>query len=152
MKTYVLTVSKNFPANHPKSGHPTEFPDKILNGRKRHTIRKNYDLWAKRFEQINAGNAILSIRYWSGKPYRSKQVEIKQLTKDDGIGIEMLKSCDELYGLVASSKTVAVGAPWPLIAIYDGLTLDDFEEWFNINDFEPMAIIHFTPYRYNTPC
>lgn len=36
---------------------------------KRHTIRANYEFWAKRFEKIAAGEAVLSIREWVGKPY-----------------------------------------------------------------------------------
>lgn len=50
-------------------------PEKI------HTIRANYDLWAKRFEEIERGEACLAVRKWTGKPYRSPQIEIARLTK-----------------------------------------------------------------------
>ena len=101
MKTYVLMLSQFFPAYHPKAGSSTDFKNKLqaaLNGwsdltfAKLHTIRANYPLWKKRFEQIERGEACLSIRQWSGKPYASKQVEIARLTKDDGIGLQNQKA------------------------------------------------------------
>lgn len=72
MTTYVLTVSEFFPKTHNKAGLPTGFINAISNKTKLHTIRGNYDLWAKRFEKINKGEAVLSVRYWSGKPYNSR--------------------------------------------------------------------------------
>ena len=39
---------------------------------KLHTIRANYPLWEKRIKDIQEGHAVLSVRQWSGKPYRSK--------------------------------------------------------------------------------
>ena len=73
-KTYVLMISENFPKYHQKAGEPTFFARKIEEGKKIHTIRQNYELWNKRAEKINKGEAILSIRKWSGKAYRSKQI------------------------------------------------------------------------------
>lgn len=90
MKTYVLTVSEKFPKTHPKSGQPTNFPLSIKHYDKIHTIRGNYDLWAKRFEKINAGEAVLSVRVWEGKPYNSKQREIFRYDYRGKIGIEKL--------------------------------------------------------------
>lgn len=78
MKTYVLTLSKVFPKTHKRAGEPTDFEllfkdnnyfDKI------HTIRANYPLWKQRISEIQAGRAVLSVRQWTGNPYRSKQVE-----------------------------------------------------------------------------
>ena len=103
MKTYVITLSRNFPAKHPRHGEPTNFDIQTANaflkmnmksvglqqvGMKLHTIRTNYDLWCKRFDQIYAGKACISLRYWTGKPYHSKQTEIVKLTKEDGIGLQ----------------------------------------------------------------
>lgn len=112
MKTYVITLSKVFPQIHPERGKKTHFSTKFQNARmcakcketkqglcmvecavygtKLHTIRANYYLWAARFEQIAAGEACLSVRQWSGAPYRSKQVEIARLACKDGIGLQML--------------------------------------------------------------
>jgi hypothetical protein len=159
MKTYVLTVSRTFPKTHKRAGEQTFFPEMILSalGRhelltdkcfskppeKLHTIRANYELWEKRAKEINEGMAVLSIRYWSDKPYRSKQVEICQLTK---IGVQELELT--YYG------------KWRIDNIFsdytmedfsknDGLSLDDFLEWFKNYDFsKSMAIIQFTDFRY----
>ena len=50
-----------------------------MDGTKKHTIRGNYQYWAKKAEQINAGKMVLSIRQWTGRPYNSEQEEIMQL-------------------------------------------------------------------------
>ncbi|HOY18152.1 MAG TPA: hypothetical protein PLC89_12680 [Haliscomenobacter sp.] len=148
MKTYVITVSKFFPGFHPRKGEETGFVEKILSGEKIHTIRGNLELWQKRIAEVQEGKAVLSLRYWSGKPYRSPQVEFKQLTSADGVGIQDLKFLD--------------GKPYTPFVEYrvqdmvelpakDGLAYDDFESWFSnkqYNLLEAFAIIHFTNYRY----
>lgn len=73
LKTYVITISKKFPGYHPRKGDPTYFSSGIVSRRKKHTIRGNYALWKKRFDEIAAGRAKLSLREWIGKPYCSKQ-------------------------------------------------------------------------------
>ncbi|WP_233247057.1 hypothetical protein [Prevotella sp. oral taxon 376] len=90
MKTYVITLSRYFPANHSKAGMPTDFKEKFLKGEKIHTIRLNYPLWEKRIEEVQGGKAVLSIRQWAGKPGHSKQIEIARLTAKDGAGIQKL--------------------------------------------------------------
>lgn len=68
MKTYVLILSEYFPKDHPKAGEPTGFVgDLMFTGKKIHTIRSNYELWAKRIDEVRAGKARLSIRIWTGK-------------------------------------------------------------------------------------
>ena len=89
MKTYILMLSKSFPAQHPRKGEPTGFRE-AFRKTKLHTLRANYALWAKRFEEIAAGKACLSVRQWTGAPYRSKQKELARLTREDGIGIQRL--------------------------------------------------------------
>lgn len=74
-KTYVLMLSEFFPKTHNKAGMPTEFKEKVLNKKKIHTIRANFPLWEKRIKEVQEGRAVLSIRQWTGEPYRSKQVE-----------------------------------------------------------------------------
>lgn len=161
MKTYVLILAQVFPADHPKAGIPTGFQHKLqaaLNGwsdhdfYKVHTIRANYPLWAKRFEQIERGEACLSIRQWSGKPYASKQVEIARLTKEDGIGLQKF----EVYANYAGINN------WQHFKIddrgymsindmpnKDGLSREDWIDWFKNYDLsKPMAIIQFTKFRY----
>lgn len=147
MKTYVLTLSKVFPANHIKAGEPTRFSEN-LRKTKIHTIRTNYEFWRKRFDKIERGEAVLSIRQWVGKPYGkgSTQRELCRLSYRDGIGIERLKFDGELLWPKVNNKTVALG----ILAKNDGLSLVDWNEWFMNYDLrKPLAVIHFTTFRYN---
>lgn len=146
MKTFVLTVSKQFPKTHAKAGRDTGFVQNIsklfsFENTKIHTIRANYDLWNKRATDINEGKAILSIRYWSGKPYGSKQVEICRLEK---IGVEKLEDARNFVFAPIEGKEVN----WGEVAKNDGLTFEDFCEWFKVRSDKPMAVIHFTNFRY----
>ena len=174
MNKYVLTLSKAFPVTHPRAGERTNFNEKMANAiyhmrhpevfepcepnngdEKYHTIRGNYELWYKRFEEIERGEAYLSIRQWSGKPYASKQIEIARLTKEDGIGIQLLcfagnnskKDCELHRPIVGGTTEV----DYRKLAANDGLSLQDWENWFTTGDYdlsEPMVIIHFTKFRY----
>ena len=136
MKTYVITVSQTFPATHIRAGQLTRFPYKIEKRIKIHTIRSNYELWKWRMDQINKGLAVLSVRAWSGKPYRSKQIEIISLNKSHGIGIQKITLTESRINEKILAKN-------------DGLTLADFKAWFaGYDKSEPMAIIHFTSFRY----
>lgn len=145
MKTYVLTVSEKFPKTHPKAGDPTNFPLSIKHYDKIHTIRGNYDLWEKRFEKINVGEAVLSVRVWEGKPYKSKQQEIFRYDYRRKIGIEKVTFRDYLYDINVNGASVDVDD----LAKNDGLSYSDFEHWFKGYDFsKPMAVIHFTDFRY----
>lgn len=161
MKTYILMLSQVFPADHPKAGIPTGFQHKLqaaLNGwrdhafYKVHTIRANYPLWAKRFDQIERGEACLSIRQWSGKPYASKQVEIARLTKYDGIGLQKFEVSTNYAGInnwqhfkIDDRYYMSIND----IPNKDGLTREDWIDWFKNYDLsKPMAIIQFTKFRY----
>ena len=173
---YRIPVSIVFPATHDRKGERTSFICKILhainfneagNGLYRicsnecgqacyrrllepklHTIRAS-ELWVKRFEKINKGEAVLELYYWSGKPYKSKSVTICQLGKDDGIGIQSLKLFRINTSLIttiegSSEKTTTIE-----LAKNDGLSLNDFKVWFRKYDLsKPLFIIHFTKFRY----
>ena len=178
MKTYVITLSQVFPVKHPRKGEPTYFKEKMHNGLlwdkgenvgyalnpsysipgdiqlKLHTIRANYPFWAKRFEKINAGEAVLSVRQWSGKPYRSKMIEICRLTKEDGIGLQKLQFKELLpfagvkksYELYIDGEIVCKIMP---LATNDGLSYEDWLAWFAKEDkSQAFAIIQFTSFRY----
>lgn len=174
MKTFVLTVSERFPKTHKRAGEQTNFVGKIdsINcdlpfppyNLKIHTIRANYELWEKRFEQIKNNKAILSVRVWEGKPYNSKQKEVFRFNKANGIGIQKLewkkipltipvgeirdwiKIDGKLFAGIEEDKKEKL----KILANNDGLNLQDFEDWFNNYDLSnPMAIIHFTDFRYN---
>lgn len=156
MKTYYLTLSKVFPSTLVKAGLPTYFEEQLIQRTKLHTIRANYEFWKKRFEQIAAGKACLSIRQWVGKPYGkgSTQREIVRLTREDGIGIQELRIVKEKL----NSRPIYLGYVdgkqgdfnfFQELAANDGLSFNDWFDWFKgYNLSQPMAIIHFTPFRY----
>lgn len=167
MKTYVLTVSRAFPKTHARSGEPTNFREKILSGldrdselvatcfqkppKKLHTIRANYHLWKKRIDEVNAGEAILSVRYWSGKPYNSKQLRIVEFDKDSGVGVQKIEFvASSLKGIeIPIVENVKGTIDVHLLAKNDGLSPEDFQEWFRKYDLsKPMAVIQFTKFRY----
>lgn len=146
MKTYVITLSRYFLAAHSKAGMPTDFKEKFLNGEKIHTIRANYPLWENRIKEVQDGKAMLSIRQWTSKPYWSKQIEIARLTAENGVGIERLEFANGKLGM---PRIGIVYQRKHELARNDGLTLDDWQEWFRGYDLsKPMAIIHFTKFRY----
>lgn len=121
---------------------------------KLHTIRANYDFWRKRFDKIATGEACLSIRQWVGKPYGkgSTQRELARLTREDGIGIQKLELelADKLFGIYHPRIDDGKGvSSIEELANNDGLSLNDWRKWFKDYDLsKPMAIIHFTPFRY----
>jgi hypothetical protein len=81
MKTYVITFSRNFLKSHPAAGEPTHFVESILEGSKTTTIRGNYQYWKKVARAVNNKEAILSMRFWKGAAYKSKQQEFARCTK-----------------------------------------------------------------------
>lgn len=151
LTTYVIMVAKTMPSYHIHKGEPTQFKELIQSGLKLHTIRGNYDLWAKRFEKINRGEACLVLKEWEGRPYNSPQREIKRLYKEDGIGIEKLWFAHEMIDFPRTSTSNGRLDLIPrFLAKNDGLLLPDFLSWFKPYDLsEPLAIIHFTKFRYN---
>lgn len=145
MKTYVIILSEKFPTTHPRKRQETEFGRLFLNGNKIHTIRANFPLWEKRIAQIQKGEAVLSVRQWTGKPYQSKQVEIARLTAEDGVGIQELKLTDLSRPTTINGQRIEL----PLLAQNDGLSFNDWFNWFIGYDLsKPLAIIHFTKFRY----
>lgn len=167
MKTYVITLSKRFPTGHNRAGDLTFFHEALSNAlhnteatltvddaddtsikiyeRKIHTIRANYPLWAKRIAEVERGEACLSIRQWTGKPYRSKQVEIARLTKEDGVGIQKAELTNDLAECIIGGRHYS----YVDIARNDGLHPADWLDWFKGYELtQPMAIIHFTQFRY----
>lgn len=152
MKSYIITVAKNFLANHPKKGQPTNFEAQVISGLKKHTIRGNHAYWERIVNEVNAGNGVLKVRQWSGKPYRSGQIEICQFTK---LGIEKVvfkKSSSRKINPVALLKigndTFFDKKQLVEVAKNDGFDdLQDFIDWF------PMefagCIIYFNDFKYS---
>ena len=172
---YRIPVSIEFPKTHALKGEKTWFQEKINLGimkmknqrfqvsaetpdgknlwPKLHTCRANFPIWEKRFEKISKGEAVLELYYWTGKPYNSKTVTICQLGKDDGIGLQKLEYWSVAHKFAAYTKIdehiYISEIEIETLAKNDGLSLDDFNEWFKSYDLsKPMAIIHFTPFRY----
>jgi len=134
-------VAKTFQKDHPRAGEPTGFAQKIMSGEKIHTLRGNYDRWKMIVDEVNAGRAILSVRQWTDKPYKSKHEYITDFRE---LGLEKV-------GLNSRQQSVHVMneymyAPFE-IAKNDGLTTKDFWSWFKESQAD-MPLIHFTPFRY----
>ena len=150
MKTYVIIVSKNYPKKHKKAGDETNFVNKIFDGSKIHTIRSNYELWKKRDNEVKQGKAIISLRFWIGKPYKSKQVEFCKLSNYNSI--EVQKIFNAVYTQFNTPDLWLIDdKPYKSkeICHNDGLDEDDFVSWFRTYDLsKPMAVIHFTDFRY----
>lgn len=144
--TYVLMISRQFPATHPKKGQSTFFLSKIAAKEKIHTIRSNYELWKNRIDKVNEGRAVIELRFWDGKPYASKQQTFKTL-KQGEVGIQKL----DLTLLGWFVDDIESDISHAILANNDGLNQHDFLHWFkgrlNYN-MDPLAIIHFTKFRY----
>lgn len=173
-KTYVLMLSAVFPKTHNKARMSTGFKVKFSLGQgcpdcaspqdlsginisncnscvracsfpKLHTIRANYPLWEKRIKEVQAGRAVLSIRQWTGKPYRSKQVEIATLTAGSGVGIQLMELTNDFAECIIGDHHHS----YVTVAKNDGLHPADWLDWFSAyNLSRPLAIIHFTKFRY----
>lgn len=151
-KQIVLVLSKRFPSKHISKGKPTMFKEKLYEGTKIHTIRSNYELWKHNIGKINNNeDCIMSVRQWSDKPYRSKQQEIKSLSK---VGYERITM--QYNPISGSVKAVVNGKQFSdvkKIAENDGLKWEEFVDWFfgqgmNKTLFQGI-IIHFTDFRYS---
>ncbi len=137
----VLTFSKQFPKDHPKEGQQTHFVQKVLHS----LLPDSYEPatgigWPAKLHTIRAGNRwkvgdMASLRVWSDKPYRSKQVEFAQ--------VEIMKIwpvtiiIDDIFNPICSGDKVL---PAGLIARNDGLETDDFTNWFKIHPKKAGAI------------
>lgn len=171
IKHYRLGISYHFPMTHPAKGAITCFDIKIENaifsepvnvrypntnmcetGKKLHTIRANYEFWQKRMIEVQAGRAVIELFYWRKRPYHSKQVVFATLDESSGCGVQKLlfhgASINEPYFQDSIGQLMYPNLSLDL-AKNDGLTEEDFKDWFKGYDLtEPMAIIHFTSFRY----
>lgn len=172
-KTVVIILSKTFPRTHERSGEPTFYQQQLLNeinnydgsqvtiypegrelfiaGRKLHTIRANYDRWKLAIDKINDGKFRLSVRIWQGKAFRSPQGEITSFNKVGYQRISMnYDQNTDMIKIVVDGK--AYKGDVAEIAKNDGLSLQDFKDWFfsesNGKTFFSGIIIHFTDFRY----
>lgn len=153
-----IMCSRVFPKGHPKAGSPTFFVEQILNvilprgvngivnrddispailpylndfvlldgeQRKHHTIRAG--------SRFKPGNMV-SLRVWSDKPYRSKQIEFAQVEvkKTWDFKLRPVKVHDarevRVYGFI--NEILVTDTMAKEIARNDGLTIEDFDSWF----------------------
>lgn len=170
MKKAVVTLSKVFFPLHSRKGEETHFKEKVISGEKIHTCRRNSKFWATRLTNIKDVGGVLSLRQWSGKPYRSNQEIITEIPAEN-IGFQTVK----ITRIITKIEHFAEGIKEPFatakhyewfaevderpivlheLAKNDGLTEDEFKEWFNpVFDSEKaetlsFIIIHFTNFRY----
>lgn len=155
-KKICITLSRVFPATLPRAGELTEFETKLKAGKKIHTIRRNFDLWAVNAEKMQRGDFYLSVRQWSGKPYRSKQREIHTIDKPIGVQRIQISYHHDFHANKPYLTARIIGGndiDVVELAKNDGLSLSDFADWFFGK--EPQGdmtfngvIIHFTDFRY----
>jgi hypothetical protein len=145
MKTYVIMISKTFPAYHNMKGSDTHFVAQIELKVKLHTLRRNYKLWEKRIKEVMNGKAILSVRTWTGKPYASKQKVEYEFAAGE-VAIEELVWQGDHFQMMNGKK---MPIPMEVIARNDGLNLSTFQEWFKkVPIGESLACIHFRDWTY----
>jgi len=168
---YQIAVSRTYQSTHPRKGEKTYFVEQIKNaildglyllkpdgtiitGKKLHTCRKNYKLWVKRMEKVQAGLAVIDLFYWElpGGRFTPKNTKVVFITldKDSGYGVQELTFYN---GLLSFPRIKLDNGKLALSPIYlannDGLSFQDFKDWFKGYDLsESLAIIHFSKFRY----
>lgn len=159
----VITFSTTFQKKHPRSGEPTWFVERILNQLqdfsfvtnelaesqgfllgKDSYIENRIKIGFKKSHTIRAGHRFkvgdkFSPRIWSGKPYQSKQIIIAP-------DIEVKKvygfSCDTMdYWLHNGEINYQLSLDEVKnVAANDGLSVEDFERWFDAKEFDGQII------------
>lgn len=153
-RSILITLSRVFPKNHPRKGEPTNFARKLADGTLKHTIRGNYYMWVLNAEKLRHPERWqLSVRQWSGQPYRSKQEEIAIINHPIAVEPLLMHYHADTDTITAKVETKPVDIAD--IATNNGLTLDEFKDWY----FAPYrrkqdflycgSIIQFTDFRYN---
>lgn len=155
-----IMCSRTFPKEHPKSGQPTGFVEKVWNSFRREdfSLPESFNQWVKNFpflgnEYLNAVHKasvtdckhttiragsrfkpgdMISLRVWSGAPYRSKQIEFAQVEVKKTWGVEIYIKDEELAITIINEPYFHI-ADNAIVANNDGLHLDDFTDWFKIH-------------------
>lgn len=156
MKHIVRTFSRVFPDYHPRAGEPTYFVEKIYNSifsphdwsdapdnesyvtamnsyitdQKHHTIRAGH--------HFQAGDFLVP-RVWSGKPYKSKQIQIAppiEIVKTwdfeiDSCGVYSIAKPGEQLLYTFQALDPESEYLDDKIAANDGLSPQDFYHWFS---------------------
>lgn len=156
----VLTFSRQFPKGHPKEGKPTFFIEQTLNvvlPRGVNGIVNRNDInptilplindfvlldgEQSKHHTIRVGNRfkpgdMVSLRVWSDKPYRSKQIEFAQVEVKRTWSFNIHIVGDDLIWQVPGSGSGSFDTKsesLKIIAFNDGLEIRDFIDWFTIH-------------------
>ena len=153
-QTIVLMLARTFSWRHRKSRQDTCFAESVLNGNKLHTIRSDYDAWKHSIDKVRNGKFFLSLRQWSGPPGRSIMSEIAELKYNIGYERIEMRYSPDTGALEVSIEGVEYDDVQTL-ANNEGMTLDDFTDWFFGQGTERTVfegvIVHFTGFRYALP-
>lgn len=160
----VLTMSRFFPKGHPKAGQPTHFVEAICNSFRgvdyalpldflkcsAHDLFPQKDQYMEalsyqgttKHTTIRAGERfkpgdMASLRVWSDKPYRSKQIEFAKVEVVKTWSFE-IKPMDLRYvGYFLNGSFMGMFDKFDIslqsIAANDGLSIEDFISWFAIH-------------------
>lgn len=138
----VITFSLVYPKHHPRAGASTDFIAKIWKGlplsdrlssayfETRENLSRKEEV-APKYTTVREGNRFkkgdtFSPRYWRGRPYWTEQVLIaNDLTVKNVWTIERDGQGNFYVPQAKATTTIE------MIALNDGLTLDDFKGWFN---------------------
>lgn len=137
----VIVFSKLFPKYHPKAGKPTFFLQKILHSLVTPDYRPVGELgWPPKFHTIREGERwkvgdMFSARYWSDKPYRSKQEEFARLEikKEWKVRIETGGGWMDIFINGENGSNLEISKN-------DGLDVEDFFDWFHKGKSEETEI------------
>ncbi len=155
----VITFSRVFPAYHPKKGQPTLFAEKLINSFRndKNFAELVYDLGDKlgymyaddilsvidsvepKNHTIRSGNRWkvgdnFSPRVWSGKPYNSKQIILApdiEIKKVWNIEVCHYAVNGKVKGVSAFIINGNIYTNWDILALNDGLSLNNLISWFN---------------------
>lgn len=160
----VITFSRVFPSYHPRAGEPTYFVEKIVAGLVRcevngcgteliKSLRNNdllsistlYELYkgtygSFKYHTVRSGHRWkvgdkFSPRVWSGKPYRSKQIQFAPEIEVKKVwDLKIVKETDgilESYEMMIDDKWFI--SSYQEIWTNDGLTYNDFCDWFKMD-------------------
>lgn len=145
----VITFSRFFPKGHPRQGQPTHFVEKVeacladtIPGWEMpktftlHEWHPYYNCTMPKGHTIRAGNRwkpgnMASLRVWSDKPYRSKQVEFAQVEVKKVWRVEI--NMFQTSPIIKVENRLLTYEEGIDIAANDGLSLTDFISWFAIH-------------------
>lgn len=160
----VITLSRTFPAGHPKAGQPTYFVEKVwrsltdggmsifgelMECQKQYDHREgaNHEIvsimgFTPKHHTMRAGKRwkdgeMASLRVWSGKPYNSGQIEIAPDVKLKVKDVEISK---EGY-LRIDGESISHITLCHHIVTNDGLTMNEFTAWFKKLPFSGQLLI-----------